>query len=97
LSFFVIQSFRKKNEKHFAVSIIVRTFVHQKKQHMGKKTKYVTKKQLEEKGIDLSVFPNFSRSGSIIGMRKQYYGKGALLIIHGSYVYHVPEEIFNLF
>ena len=64
---------------------------------MGKKTKYVTKKQLEEKGIDLSVFPNFNRSGSIIGMRKQYYGKDALLIIHGSYIYHVTEEIFNLF
>ena len=65
---------------------------------MGKKTKYVTKKQLEEKRVNLSEFPNFSRSGSIIGMRKHVYrNSNALFIIHGSYVYHVTEEIFNLF
>jgi len=49
--------------------------------------------------IDLSEFPNFDKSGSVKGMKKQFYGKGALLIKKGSYIYNVsnnPDIYFNL-
>lgn len=47
--------------------------------------------------LDLSRFPNFSANGSITGMKKQYYGKDALLIRQGSYIYNVSSEpdIYN--
>mgnify|MGYP001317797298 CR=1 FL=1 len=34
-------------------------------------------------------FPNFSTTGSITGMRNQYYGLDSLLIRCGSYIYYV--------
>lgn len=40
----------------------------------------------------LSEFPNFHRTGSITGMKKLYYGKGALLVRSGSYIYNVTSE-----
>jgi len=43
--------------------------------------------------------PNFSKSGSIIGMKKKYYGKDALLVTCGQYIYNVtsrPEIYHNL-
>lgn len=46
----------------------------------------------------LSQFPNFHRSGSISGMKKLYYGKNALLVKSGSYIYNVtlcPEIYYN--
>ena len=46
---------------------------------------------------DLSIFPNFSSSGSIIGMKKLYYGKDALLIKTGGYIYKVSEEVYNFY
>lgn len=46
---------------------------------------------------DLSVFPNFSSSGSIKGMKKLYYGKNALLIKCGSWIYNVTEEVYNYY
>lgn len=47
------------------------------------------------KGIDS--FPNFHKSGSIIGMKKHYYGKDALLVKCGDYIYNVSSEpkIYN--
>lgn len=33
--------------------------------------------------------PSFSASGSIVGMKKQYYGENALLVRCGSYIYNV--------
>lgn len=39
-------------------------------------------------------FPNFSVSGNVTGMRK-IYGRNALLVRCGSYIYHVTEEIYN--
>ncbi|WAX17072.1 hypothetical protein PF672P2_00057 [Parabacteroides phage PF672P2] len=48
--------------------------------------------------IDLSRFPNFHKTGSIRGM-KRIYSEGALLVIHGSYIYNVtsePEIYFNI-
>ena len=37
-------------------------------------------------------FPNFHKSGSIKGMKKLYYGKDALLVKCGSYIYNVSAE-----
>ena len=46
----------------------------------------------------LSIFANFHKSGSIAGMKKQYYGKDALLVRCGQYVYNVtpqPDIYYN--
>lgn len=40
----------------------------------------------------LSEFPNFHKTGSISGMKKMYYGKDALLVKHGSFIYNVTSE-----
>jgi len=37
-------------------------------------------------------FPNFSSTGSIRGMKKLYYGKNALLVRQGSYIYNVTKK-----
>lgn len=37
-------------------------------------------------------FPNFHKSGSISGMKKLYYGKGALLVRCGNYIYDVTSD-----
>lgn len=57
------------------------------------KTLTATKQQ----GIDLNLdsFPNFHKSGSIIGMKKLYYGKDARLVRCGSYVYNVDFNTYN--
>lgn len=49
--------------------------------------------------IDISRFPNFHRTGSIAGMKKLYYGKNALLVRCGSWIYNVtsePEIYYNI-
>ena len=43
------------------------------------------------KASDLCDFPNFHKSGSIIGMKKIYYGKNALLVKSGNYIYNVTD------
>lgn len=43
--------------------------------------------------IGISRFPNFHKSGSIAGMIKLYYGKNALLIRCGSWIYNVSSEL----
>ena len=58
------------------------------------KTITVNKKDLKH---DLSVFPNFSSSGSVKGMKKLYYGLNALLIKSGGYIYKVSEEVYNFY
>lgn len=47
--------------------------------------------------FNLSKFPNFSSSGSIIGMKQKYYGMDALLVRCGKYIYNVSSEpkIYN--
>jgi len=49
-------------------------------------------KYLSTKLRDLSEFPNFSTSGNIGGMKKLYYGKNALLVKSGSYIYNVTSN-----
>ncbi len=36
--------------------------------------------------------PNFSRTGSISGMKKLYYGKDSLLVRCGSFIYNVSSK-----
>lgn len=42
--------------------------------------------------VKISEFPNFSANGSIIGMKQKYYGKNALLVRCGNYIYNVTSE-----
>lgn len=55
-------------------------------------------RHLSNAGIDLSDFPCFASTGSPEGMKKQFYGKGALLVQFGKYIYNVtsaPEIYFE--
>ncbi len=42
--------------------------------------------------LNIDSYPNFHRNGSIIGMKKLYYGKGALLVRCGNYIYNVTSN-----
>ncbi|MGJ0872128.1 MULTISPECIES: hypothetical protein [Bacteroidaceae] len=47
----------------------------------------------------ISRFPNFHRTGSITGIKRLYYGKNALLVRCGSWIYNVssePEIYYNM-
>jgi len=53
-----------------------------------------------EKGMRLGInkYPSFSVEGSIKGMKEKYYGKDALLVRSGSYIYNVtsnPDIYYN--
>ena len=37
-------------------------------------------------------FPNFHKTGSISGMKRFYYGKDALLVQCGSWIYNVSSD-----
>ena len=52
------------------------------------------KKISEQEGrrINISQFPNFDKNGSIKGMKEKYYGKDALLVRCGGYIYNVSSE-----
>lgn len=54
------------------------------------RTKILTKEIGET--VKISRFPNFSITGSIIGMKKKYYGKDVLLVKCGNYIYNVTSE-----
>ena len=56
--------------------------------------KYMYKEDGER--YNISDYPNFHKSGSIKGMKK-IYGKDALLVKCGDYIYHVSSnsEIYN--
>lgn len=47
-----------------------------------------------EQGVlcNISRFPNFHKSGSISGMKRMFYGKDALLVRCGSFIYNVTSE-----
>lgn len=44
------------------------------------------------KRLGIENYPNFSASGSVSGMRKQFYGDDALLVKCGSYIYNVTDN-----
>ena len=48
--------------------------------------------KIKNKPFNLDEFPNFSNNGSIKGMKSKYYGKNALLVRCGSYIYNVSAE-----
>ncbi|KKK83614.1 hypothetical protein LCGC14_2791600 [marine sediment metagenome] len=47
------------------------------------------------KRLEIDRFPNFSHTGSIAGMKRMYYGKDALLVRCGSWIYNVPKAIYD--
>ena len=55
----------------------------------------MTIKEGEIHGI--SRFPNFHRSGSVLGMKRLYYGNDCLLVRCGNFIYNVTAEpqIYN--
>lgn len=57
------------------------------------RVKYMNK--VEKKIYKLSQYSNFSATGSIAGMKKLYYGTDALLVRSGSWIYHVPESVYD--
>ncbi len=59
------------------------------------KTLYLTNKRAEQLNIDLSKYPSAGPYPSVAGMKKQYWGKNALCVRQGSYVYKVSQEIYN--
>ena len=48
----------------------------------------------QKKQYHLSEYPNFSASGNVRGMKEKFYGKDALLVRSGAYIYKVPPEIY---
>lgn len=61
------------------------------------RVKYLRIRDKEKVGLDN--FPNFHKSGSIVGMKKLYYGENALLVRCGSYIYDVskrPEIYYSI-
>ncbi len=44
------------------------------------------------KRVHIDNFPNLHKSGSIRGMKNLYYGKNALLVKCGSYIYDVTNK-----
>lgn len=48
----------------------------------------------QKKIYKLSQYPNFSATGNIQGMKEKYYGKDALLVRSGSWIYKVPPEVY---
>lgn len=59
------------------------------------RTKYLKVEDGEK--LDIYRFPNFSKTGSTAGMKRMYYGKNALLVRCGSWVYNVTSapEIYE--
>ncbi len=46
----------------------------------------------EGKRLHIDAFPNFLASGSVKDMKEKYYGKDALLVRCGSYIYCVSQS-----
>lgn len=57
------------------------------------KTKTLPAKDCDK--FNLSLYPNFSKNGSIKGMKALYYGKNAMLVKCGNYIYNVPASVYN--
>lgn len=46
--------------------------------------------------VHIEQYPNFHKSGSIKGMKEKYYGKNAMLVRCGNYIYNVPQRIYDM-
>lgn len=42
----------------------------------------------------ISDYPNFSATGSVKGMKEKFYGKDAMLVRCGGFIYNVPADIY---
>jgi len=64
------------------------TMMYGEMNNMKVKTLYV------EQGnrVGISKFPNFHKSGSITGMKRDFYGAKSMLVRCGSYVYNVTSK-----
>lgn len=49
----------------------------------------------EGRRLHIEAFLNFSASGSIKGMKDKFYGKNALLVKCGSYIYNVGNSDYG--
>lgn len=58
------------------------------------RVKYLTVASGER--LHIKNYPNFHKSGSIKGMKEKYYGKNALLVQCDSYIYKVPQRIYDM-
>lgn len=56
------------------------------------KRNYRCRRINEEFKGTLSRFPNFSKTGSITGMKRLYYGIDALLVKDGQFIYNVSSD-----
>ena len=56
------------------------------------RVRYMNKTQKEI--YKLYLYPNFSATGSVRGMKEKYYGKDALLVRSGAWIYKVPARIY---
>lgn len=50
---------------------------------------------VEGMDVHISDYPNFHKSGNVKGMKEKIYGKDALLVQCGNYIYNVPQKIYN--
>lgn len=56
------------------------------------RVRYLSASDARRYSVSIESFPCFHVSGSIIGMRNQFYGKDALLVRSGSYIYNVSSR-----
>lgn len=56
------------------------------------RVRYMNKE--DKKTYNLDQYPNFSVTGSIRGMKEKYYGKDALLVRSGAWIYNVPADVY---
>lgn len=47
------------------------------------------------KQMNINKFPSFSATGSIVGMKRDFYGKDAMLVKCGSYIYNVDRKFYE--
>ena len=49
---------------------------------------------VEGMSVKIDDYPNFHKSGNVRGMKENVYGKDALLVRCGEYIYNVPANIY---
>lgn len=49
---------------------------------------------VEGMSVKIDDYPNFHKSGNVRGMKENVYGKDALLVRCGDYIYKVPTEVY---
>jgi len=59
------------------------------------KTIYASAKKLKAMGISLDGYPSAGPNPSIKGMKKLFWGKDALVVKTGAYIYKVPEDVYG--